>query len=201
MPSHCKLLRKKVYNGSCRSVISDFSLYTRRGDKGETSLYGPRRVSKDSPRVEAYGTIDELNSYLGIVIADCRDSMTTKSLKEVQRILFVAGADLSADQAAPKVPRITKADTLRIEQMTDQLLKRLPTLTNFILPGGTRTASELQFARAVCRRAERRVIAAAKEEKLNEELIPFLNRLSSYLFNLARAANAKKGKREEVWKS
>lgn len=182
-------------------VIFDFQLYTRRGDKGETSLYGSRRVSKDSPRVEAYGAIDELNSYLGIVLSGCRDSMTTKSLRAVQRMLFVAGGDLASDQVALKVPRITASDTLKVEQMTDELLKRLPNLTNFILPGGKRTASELQFARAICRRAERRVVAASKVEKLNEELIPFMNRLSSYLFNLARAVNAKQKTKEEVWKA
>jgi cob(I)alamin adenosyltransferase len=176
-------------------------LYTRRGDKGETSLYGPQRVSKDSPRVEAYGTIDELNSYLGVIISGCRDSMTTKSLKAVQKMLFIAGADLASDQGSQNVPRISSADTLKIETMTDELLSRLPSLRNFILPGGTRLASELHFARTICRRAERRVVAASKSERLNSELIPFLNRLSSYLFNLARATNAKSGKKEETWKA
>ena len=127
--------------------------------------------------------------------------MTTKSLKAVQRMLFVAGADLASDMSSSKVPRISSEDTGKIESMTDDLLKRLPTLSNFILPGGTRLASELQFARAVCRRAERKVTAASKSEKLNPELIPFVNRLSSYLFNLARAMNAKSGKKEEVWRA
>ena len=116
-------------------------------------------------------------------------------------MLFVAGADLASDMSSSKVPRISSEDTGKIESMTDDLLKRLPTLSNFILPGGTRLASELQFARAICRRAERRVVAASKSEKFNAELIPFLNRLSSYLFNLARATNAKSGKKEEVWKA
>jgi cob(I)alamin adenosyltransferase len=158
-------------------------------------------VSKDSLRVEAYGTIDELNSYLGVVLSDCRDSMTTKSLKAVQKMLFVAGADLASDSGPSKVPRISSADTLKIERMTDEALERLPALRNFILPGGTRLASELQFARAICRRAERRVVAASKGEKLNAELIPFLNRLSSYLFNLSRLVNAKSRKKEEIWKA
>jgi cob(I)alamin adenosyltransferase len=175
-------------------------MYTRRGDKGETSLYGPRRVAKDSPRVEAYGTIDELNSYLGVVLADCRDTQTTKSLKVVQRLLFVAGADLAADSNSAKVPRITERDTLAIEKMTDEVLDGLSPLTNFILPGGSRLASELQFARAICRRAERRVLTASKAEGLNPELIPFLNRLSSYLFNLGRLANRKRRVKEDIWK-
>lgn len=182
-------------------VICAISLYTRRGDRGETSLYGPKRVSKDSPRVEAYGTIDELSSYLGVVLSDCRDSTTTKSLKVVQKMLFVAGADLSSDSSSSSVPRISSGDTLRIEKMTDVALERLPPLRNFILPGGTRLASELQFARAICRRAERRVIAASKSETLNPELVPFLNRLSSYLFNLARLVNANSRRKEEVWKA
>ncbi|MDV3277122.1 MAG: cob(I)yrinic acid a,c-diamide adenosyltransferase [Nitrososphaerales archaeon] len=175
-------------------------MYTRRGDRGETSLYGPRRVAKDSPRVEAYGTIDELNSYIGVVLSDCRDIQTTKSLKVVQRLLFVAGADLAADSDSAKVPRISKEDTATIEKMTDEALNRLPALTNFILPGGSRLASELQYARAICRRAERRALTASKAEKLNSELIPFLNRLSSYLFNLGRLANQKRRVKEDIWK-
>ena len=174
-------------------------MYTRRGDKGETSLYGPRRVSKDSPRVDAYGTIDELSSCLGVILSECRDPKTTKSLKEIQKLLFIAGADLASDQES-KV-RISHADTLKVERMTDELLKKLPPLRNFIVPGGTRVGAGLQFARAICRRAERAVVAASKAENLNSELIPFLNRLSSYLFNLARTANSRKGKKEEIWKT
>jgi len=176
-------------------------MYTRRGDKGETSLFGPRRVSKDSPRVDAYGTIDELNSYLGVILSECRDPMTTRSLKIIQKLLFVAGGDLATDSNSSKVPRISAADTLRIEKMTDDALKRLPKLRNFILPGGTKTGSGLQFARTICRRAERCVVAASKTERINPELLPFLNRMSSYLFNLARVVNAKGRKKEEVWKA
>jgi len=176
-------------------------LYTRRGDKGETSLYGPQRVPKDSPRVEAYGTIDELNSYIGVILADCRGSMTTKSLKAVQRMLFVAGADLATESTVTGTTRVTSDDTRRVEKMTDEALSRLPTLRNFVLPGGSRLASEIHFARAICRRAERRVVAASKSERINPELVPFLNRLSSYLFNLARLANARSHKKEETWKA
>jgi len=176
-------------------------LYTRRGDKGETSLYGSRRVSKDSPLVEAYGSIDELNSYLGVVLSDCRDSMTTKSLKALQKMLFIAGADLSTGGNPSSVPRISADHTRAIEKMTDDALKRLPTLRNFILPGGSRLASEVQYARTICRRAERRVVSASKFENVNPELVPFLNRLSSYLFNLARVINTKGHRKEEVWKA
>ena len=151
--------------------------------------------------MEAYGAIDELNSYLGVVIADCRDSMTTKSLKRIQKMLFVAGSDLATDSGTSKVPRISSSDTLEVEKMTDDALNKLPRLRNFIMPGGTKTASQLQYARAICRRAERRVVAASKTEKTNQELIAFLNRLSSYLFNLARLTNAKARTKEEVWKA
>lgn len=127
--------------------------------------------------------------------------MTTKSLKAVQRLLFVVGADLASDTKPSNIPRVTHEDTLKIERMTDEVLSRLPTLRNFILPGGSRLASEIQYARAVCRRAERRVVAASKSEKLNRELVPFLNRLSSYFFNLARLANARSRVKEEAWKA
>ena len=176
-------------------------MYTRRGDKGETSLFGRRRVTKDSPRVEAYGAVDELNSLLGVIISATNDAGTVAELKAVQRMLFVAGSDLATeDSAQARVPRITSRDTLEIEKMTDRALEALPPLRNFILPGGSRVASELQLARAVCRRTERRIVAASKREKLNKELIPFFNRLSSYFFNASRIANMKARRKEEVWK-
>jgi cob(I)alamin adenosyltransferase len=178
-------------------------LYTRRGDRGETSLYGPARVSKDSPRVEAYGTVDELNSYLGVVISHCQPSSTSIAgpLKKIQSLLFVAGADLATEartKGAP-IPRITKEDVRLVERMTDDLLSRLPTLTQFILPGGSALSAEIHFARSVCRRAERRIVTLAKAEAINSELTPFFNRLSSYLFNLARYANSIKHRKDEPW--
>ena len=176
-------------------------MYTRRGDRGETSLYGPKRVAKDSPRVEAYGSIDELNSILGVVISLSKDAMTSSSLRKIQRMLFVAGTDLATEYGERrKVPRISESDTLRLEKMTDDLLERLPALKNFIPPGGSPTGAYLQLSRAVCRRAERRLLAASRTEKMNPELLPFLNRLSSYLFNLSRWANKEAGRKEEVWK-
>lgn len=177
-------------------------MYTRRGDKGETSLYGAKRVPKDSLRVEAYGSVDELNSYLGVVVSHCRSRAVVTGLKAVQRQLFIAGADLATERShGDRVVRIKASDTKEIEKKTDALLKRLPTLAVFIIPGGSPLAAELQFARAVCRRAERRVVAASKEKGVNPELIPFFNRLSSYLFNLARWVNTAAGRKEEPWKS
>jgi cob(I)alamin adenosyltransferase len=174
-------------------------LYTRRGDQGETSLFGPKRVQKDSPRVEAYGTIDELNSVIGVAISSSKDRSVVAPLKELQKLLFVAGAD-AASESGSKVPRISAEDTSNLEKMTDELVAKLPALKNFILPGGTPTGATLQLSRSVCRRAERRILSASKNEELNPELIPFFNRLSTYLFNLARYANAKAKKREEDWK-
>ena len=176
-------------------------MYTRTGDRGETSLNGPERVLKADPRVEASGTIDELNSVLGVVISGSKEEALASSLKEVQSMLFVAGGDAACDiRSVQKVPRISAADTARLEEMTDALAAKLPTLTRFILPGGSPTAAALQLARAVCRRAERRVLSASKSHQMNPELLPFFNRLSSYLFNLSRWANKRSGKKEVVWK-
>jgi len=176
-------------------------MYTRQGDRGDTSLYGPNRVPKDDPRVEAYGTIDELNSVIGVIIADSDDRALASSLKEVQRMLFVAGGDAATEiQGRQKVPRIGRSNTKRMEELTDELLAKLPPLSNFILPGGSHTGAMLQVARSVCRRAERRIVTASKSREMNPELLPFFNRLSSYLFNLSRLANKKAGKEENVWK-
>ena len=153
-------------------------------------MYGPGRVQKDDPRVEAYGTIDELNSLLGVVISGSKERALASSLKEVQRLLFVAGGDAACDlQGKRNVRRISQADTARLEEMTDQLGKHLPSLANFILPGGSPVGAMLQLARSVCRRAERRILTASRSHEMNVELLPFFNRLSSYLFVLSRWAN------------
>jgi cob(I)alamin adenosyltransferase len=175
-------------------------LYTRKGDRGETSLYGAKRVAKDSPRVEAYGSIDELNSLLGVVISMSKDATTSASLREIQRMLFVAGADSATELSDKhKVPRISGSDIHRLEKMTDSLLENLPKLKNFILPGGSPVAANIQLSRAVCRRTERRLLTASRSEKMNPELLPFFNRLSSYLFNLSRWTNKKTGRSEDIW--
>ncbi|HXW94312.1 MAG TPA: cob(I)yrinic acid a,c-diamide adenosyltransferase [Nitrososphaerales archaeon] len=176
-------------------------MYTRRGDRGDTSLFGPKRVQKDDPRVEAYGTIDELNSVIGVIIAGSDNRALATSLKEVQRMLFVAGGDAATEiQGKQKVPRIRRSNVERLEELTDELLVKLPPLSNFVLPGGSPTGAMLHVARSVCRRAERRILTASKSCDMNPELLPFFNRLSSYLFNLSRWANKSVGMEEDVWK-
>ena len=158
-------------------------------------------MRKDDPRVEAYGTIDELNSVLGVVIAGSKDRVLASSLKEVQRMLFVAGGDAATElRGRQKVPRVRRSDTKRLEELTDGLLEKLPPISNFILPGGSPAGASLHVARAVCRRAERRIVTASMSMEMNPELVPFFNRLSSYLFNLSRWTNKTAGKKEDVWK-
>ncbi len=178
-------------------------MYTRGGDKGETSLYGASRVPKDAPRVDAYGTIDELNCCIGLAIAGCRYNEISKPLKRIQEELFAAGADLATERTAKKVrrvPRIQRKNTEQLERMVDELQAKLPRLTSFILPGGSQLSSSLHLARAVCRRAERRVVTLSRSERINPEMVPYLNRLSTYLFNLARYANVLEGVEDEAWK-
>jgi cob(I)alamin adenosyltransferase len=179
-------------------------LYTRGGDGGETSLFGSGRVRKDSLRVEAYGTVDELNSCLGVAIACCEHPEMVTALKKVQAKLFTAGADLATDMESETrgktIPRIGRSDTDELERMIDALQAELPPLRSFILPGGTGLSAAIHLSRAVCRRAERRVVELARSEKVNQEMVPFLNRLSTYLFNLAREANLLAGQADEVWK-
>jgi cob(I)alamin adenosyltransferase len=183
----------------------EFCLYTRGGDSGETGLYGSRRVGKDSQRVEAYGNIDELNSCLGVAVSVSRHPEISQELKWVQTRLFVAGADLASDSSegrpAEKVPRIGKQDTERLERLIDSMQLKLPRLVNFILPGGSPLSAQLHLARSVCRRAERSVVALAKMESVNPEMVPFLNRLSTYLFNAARQSNLLDGTEDEVWRN
>jgi cob(I)alamin adenosyltransferase len=197
-----KIVETPSLNMLITVVKSRGSLYTRGGDKGETSLYGSKRVAKDSLRVDAYGTIDELNSCIGVAVSVCSHEEISKPLKRIQAELFTAGADLATEfgRGQARVPRIGRKETERLEAMVDELQGRLPRLTSFILPGGSQLSSSLHLARAVCRRAERRVVALGHGERINPEMVSYLNRLSTYLFNAARYANAVEGVKDEVWK-
>jgi len=173
--------------------------YTRTGDKGETGLYGGTRVGKENPRVEAYGAIDELNSQIGFARAIVKDVMIRKILKTVQEDLFTLGGDLSSELVSANVPRINKSHVDNLEKFVDSIHVELKPLRRFILPTGSLAGAQLHVARSVCRRAERRVAALAKIESINPEAIPYVNRLSSLLFDLARWMNQKGKVKEEEW--
>lgn len=177
-------------------------IYTRTGDRGDTSLFGGQRVPKDALRIEAYGTVDELNSVLGIVRADNKEPEIDGILDDIQRELFDLGADLATPRSANTklVKRIQPRDAQRLEKLIDRLDAQLKPLKTFILPGGSPVASRLHFARTVCRRAERAVVRLSRNEDIGEDVTVYLNRLSDLLFVLARYANLRAGVPETTWK-
>jgi cob(I)alamin adenosyltransferase len=173
-------------------------IYTRGGDAGETSLGDGSRVSKLDPLVVATGTVDELNSQLGLVLAADLPTAMRAPLERVQNELFDLGADLSVPFADDDRLRIGSAAIEALERLCDSFNADLPELRSFVLPGGTEAAARLHVARSVCRRAERDALAAASERPVNPLALVYLNRLSDLLFILARAANG--GCEEPLWK-
>jgi cob(I)alamin adenosyltransferase len=174
-------------------------IYTRAGDAGETSLGDGSRVPKTDPRIEAYGTVDELNSFLGLALARGVPEEFRPWLEQVQNDLFDLGADLSVPLEDERERlRVTSAQVERLEELCDLVNARLEPLRSFVLPGGTEPAALLHVARAICRRAERRAAALAQAQDVNPVALAYLNRLSDLLFILARAANA--GSQEPLWK-
>jgi cob(I)alamin adenosyltransferase len=171
-------------------------VYTRAGDKGETSLVGGKRVSKASARVEAYGDVDELNSLIGIARTEIDEADANDALRAIQNELFTAGADLASPMGVA-VPRIESQWVQRLEEVIDRFNEQMPPLEEFILPAGTPGAAALHLARAVCRRAERRIVALAHEEEINESVLAYINRLSDLLFVLARVVNRRAGAVEQ----
>ncbi|MEO5632923.1 cob(I)yrinic acid a,c-diamide adenosyltransferase [Gaiella sp.] len=175
-------------------------IYTRGGDAGETSLGDGSRVSKLDARIGAYGTTDELNSLLGVVLAgDCPPTIR-ESLELVQNELFDVGADLCVPLSVEGRLRVTQEMVDRLEALCDSFNESLPELKSFVLPGGTAVAAGLHVARTTCRRAEREAIASGLEHGVNPLVTVYLNRLSDLLFILARAANALAGADEPLWK-
>ncbi|HEY7535985.1 MAG TPA: cob(I)yrinic acid a,c-diamide adenosyltransferase [Thermodesulfobacteriota bacterium] len=172
-------------------------IYTRTGDKGETSLIGGKRVSKSSARVEAYGDVDELNSILGIVRSEAEDGEIKEIITEIQNDLFIIGADLASPNEI-QVPRISKEKIKELERIIDKFLGELEPLKEFILPSGKGGGPYLHLARAVSRRAERRIVGLMKEEQINGNVLAYINRLSDLLFVMARIEN-KRGKFEETY--
>ena len=176
-------------------------IYTRTGDKGETGLIGGKRVPKDSIRVEAYGSLDELNSVLGLVRSFLTDNELDVVLRQLQDDLFTASTDLATVKDAQNLPHITNEHILELERTIDKYQEELPPLKAFVLPGGGKAGAALHFARAVARRAERRIIKLGKSEKINDQLAPYVNRLSDLLFVLARVANQRQNNVEVQWHS
>ena len=175
-------------------------IYTRYGDKGETVTLGGKSIPKDNPRVAAYGEVDELNALLGVCISFMEEGKTHKALSLIQKELFVIGAELAAGGAKKPGKTVGLQAVSDLEQEIDLIEKELTPLHNFILPGGSKTASMLHLARTVCRRAERSVVTLSKKEKVNPQIIVYLNRLSDLLFVMARQVNVKKRIDEKIWK-
>jgi cob(I)alamin adenosyltransferase len=172
-------------------------IYTRTGDSGETSLFGGARVSKHDPRIEAYGTVDELNAFVGVARASWPQSPVDAPLAMIQNDLFDIGAQL----AAPGTSRFIGVDVSRVaalEHSIDEMERDLTPITSFILPGGSIGAAQLHAARTVCRRAERLVVALGDDR--TKTTITYLNRLSDFLFVAARFANRRSGVDDVIWK-
>ena len=179
--------------------VTVLKAYTGTGDKGETGLYDGTRLWKNDRRVEAYGAVDELNSQIGVARALVKKGTINDILRTVQRELFTLGGDLATTGASLNVPRIERTHVMNLEHTVDQIYVQLEPLHRFILPAGGMIAAELHVARGVCRRAERRVVALSREEQVNAQAVPYLNRLSTLLFELARLANKNDGVSEEEW--
>ncbi len=176
-------------------------IYTKRGDKGNTSLFGGTRVSKSSARIKAYGTVDELNSVVGLAASRGLSEAGTQWAKKIQEDLLVLGADLSTPPTyKERIERMDEETILELEEAIDRMEEELPQLKNFILPGGAPAGATLHLARTVCRRAERAAVQCEKEEDISDAAIKYLNRLSDFLFVLARFENKQAGSREDVWK-
>jgi cob(I)alamin adenosyltransferase len=177
-------------------------IYTRTGDSGETALLGGKRVSKADPRVTAYGEVDEVNAWLGLVRAGALDAGLATMIERIQRDLFAIGARLAdpGGKVANRVDKtaVTDEDVKRLEDWIDQLESEVPVLRRFILAGGSTSGASLHVARTICRRAERAVVSLGREH-VESEVLVYLNRLSDLLFVMARVANRRVGAPELEW--
>jgi cob(I)alamin adenosyltransferase len=184
------------------AIIRDVKIYTKTGDSGDTGLFDGTRVPKSDPRVAAYGDVDELNAWLGLVRADLSDDQLSGIIEAIQRDLFALGARL-ADPAKRIAQRVTKAavtseDISRLEAWIDLFETELPPLRRFILAGGSRAGAMLHVARTICRRAERAMVSLGRDA-FEPELLVYVNRLSDLLFVMARAVNHRSGVAETEW--
>ena len=179
-------------------------VYTRGGDKGQTSLVGGQRVSKACIRLEAYGTIDELSAHLGLLAAELPEGHEQMMVERIQNCLFNVCTNLATDQSkTPLYPsaHLPEGEIALLEQEVDTIMHELPEAQGFILPGGTREAAQAHVCRTVCRRAERRIVALSEEADVSPEVQQYINRLSDYLFVLAKKLNYIAGKQEKIWQN
>ncbi|UZO79303.1 cob(I)yrinic acid a,c-diamide adenosyltransferase [Aquimarina sp. ERC-38] len=183
-------------------------VYTKTGDNGTTALFGGTRVAKHHVRIDSYGTVDELNSYIGLIRDQKIDETYMQFLTEIQNKLFTVGAILATDpekailkngQKRLNIPIITEKDILFVEKEIDRMEEELPQMTHFVLPGGHTTVSYCHIARCVCRRAERLATALYESEPFDKKVLAYLNRLSDYLFVLARKLTLDLGAKEVKW--
>lgn len=183
-------------------------IYTRKGDKGQTSLWGGTRVSKSDIRVETYGTVDELNSVIGVVLSQIAKRKSQNNISKLKNELISIQNDLLdigsqlANLESSKNTKLTeslKERVVELEKLIDKLTEAMPPLRNFILPGGGKAGALLHLARTICRRAERKIVDLLKKEEVNEGIIMYFNRLSDLLFTMARFVNYKEKKKETIW--
>ena len=177
-------------------------IYTKTGDEGLTGLGGGRRVRKDSARVRAYGTVDELNSAIGVALALGLTERLVAELGPIQNELFDLGSDLcwpDDDERRDRIPTVQPRHVERLERIIDELNEIVGPLANFLLPGGSPGAAQLHLARTICRRAERETITLSREEPIGTQVLPYLNRLSDALFVMARYENHERDVDEPLW--
>lgn len=176
------------------------AIYTRKGDKGETSLRKGQKILKFHIRVSSYGNIDELNSVLGVVLAKSKSRVIKDEILKIQNDLFEIGSSLAnpSDKSKNQNKYLNKR-IFEIEKTIDNLTEKIPALSNFILPGGGESGAFLHLARTICRRTERKIVELSKKEKIEIEIVSYLNRLSDYLFTLARFANVLERQKEIIW--
>lgn len=178
-----------------------YKIYTKKGDKGLTSLFGGMKLKKSDIRIEAYGTIDELNSSIGVVIALCNDPEMEEELKNIQSTLFRIGTILATNPDKPQLlMEFDEAQTKHLEKRIDEMESKLEPLRNFILPSGSLLVAQTHIARTICRRAERRVTALGSEESQHIRILTYINRLSDYFFVLARKFASDNGVEEVLVK-
>ena len=179
-------------------------VYTRKGDQGQTSLVGGQRVSKASTRLEAYGTVDELSSHLGLLAAMLPEGHEKDLVERIQNNLFNVCTNLATDQDQTELypsAYLPEGAIKELEDEVDSIMHELPERQGFILPGGTQEAAQAHVCRTVCRRAERRIVALAEEATVSPEVQQYVNRLSDYLFILAKKLNFLAGKSEKIWQN